>query len=289
MKVQRENFLANGTIKYNLERVWYEYVLHVHRFAEIGYVMDGEIELTADGVTYRAKKGDFIYLAPMQLHGYHTPESTDFLVSAFTGTLIGDFLAANEGLRGTTPVFRCSEDVRRYFHATFVDGELDDGKALCPRPADRATETHIVDYSEPAKLYRIKSCLYAVLGEYCRTTEMVPIGGDTNVFSSVMSYLADHYREPVTLSTAAAAIGYSAGYLSHIIKKTCGMNFSTILGSLRIEYALYLIHRNFSGTMLELALECGFGTERSFHRMFRQITDTTPGVFMRAKNGAVQL
>lgn len=281
MKVQRENFLPNGTIKYNLERVWYEYVLHIHRFVEIGYVIDGEIELIADGITYRAKKGDFIYLAPMQLHGYRTPESSDFLVSAFTGTLINDYIVANEGKRGVTPVFHCSESVRQYFHTTFVDGELDDGKAMCPRPAERATEMHIVNYSDPEKLYRIKSCLYAILGEYSRTTKMIPHDGDTNAFSSVINYLSVHYRESITLTSVATTIGYSSGYLSHIIKKTCGMNFSTILGSLRIEYALHLIHSNFSGTMLELALESGFNTERSFHRMFQQIVGTTPRDYAR--------
>ncbi|MBO5219869.1 MAG: AraC family transcriptional regulator [Clostridia bacterium] len=280
MKVQSENFIANGTFKYNLERAYYNYVQHVHRFAEIGYVIDGELDLTADGRTYRAKKGDFIYIAPMQLHGYHTPESTEFLVSAFTGTLIGDFLADNEGLCGVTPVFTCSESVRQFFHTTFIDGELGNDTVSVACSSERATETHIVDYSSPEVLYRIKSCLYAVLGEYCRTTEMVPVSGDANIFSDVMHYLADHYRDPVTLSSTAAAIGYSAGYLSHVIKKTCGMNFSAVLGSLRIEYAMYLIRSNYTGTMLELALECGFGTERSFHRMFRRVTGSTPGEYM---------
>lgn len=280
MKVQSENFFDNGTIKYNLQRISYEYASHIHRFAEIGYVIDGEIELTADGVTWCARKGDFIYLAPMQLHSYHTPKSTDFMVSAFSGLLIGDFLTANEGMRGVTPLFRCSESVRQYFCSTFIDGELDDGKAMCPRPAAHSTEMHVIDYSSPDKLYRIKSCLYAVLGEYCRTTKMVPVSGDANIFSDVMRYLADHYREPVTLVSTAAAIGYSAGYLSHIIKKTCGMNFAAVLGSLRIEYAMYRIRSNYDGTMLDLALECGFGTERSFHRMFRSVTGSTPGEYM---------
>ena len=74
MKVQSENFTPNGSFKYNLQWVSYYYVPHVHRFAEIGYVIDGELEVIVDGECRRAKEGDFVFIFPMQPHEYRTPE-----------------------------------------------------------------------------------------------------------------------------------------------------------------------------------------------------------------------
>ena len=91
----------------------------------------------------------------------------------------------------------------------------------------------------------------------------------------ILLYISKHYREPIKLDTLSHALGYTKGHLSHILSAIPGFNFNALVNSLRIELAKRYLTES-DRRSLDIALEVGFSCERSFHRVFKQLTGMTP-------------
>lgn len=287
MLVQAQNMIESNIFQYNYQIRAFSLHRHFHRFSELVYIMDGNLRFTVRSSTYYAQAGDFIFIHPMQVHGYHSPGTCNCVVCTFPDSLIGGMISSLNQV-GETPVFHCRESIEKFFYSTFVIGEIDgiglrdDGRM--PKSIDR----HIIDYSNPAVRGQLQGCLMAVVGEYLRCVPMVDCPRDENVVVKLFNYLHEHSSEPLTLVSSSAALGYSANYLSHCIQKTSGMNFSTILASFRIEHAKYLMHTT-DESNLNIAHESGFGSESSFQRMFKRIVGCTPTDYRkRIKSPAIR-
>jgi len=83
------------------------------------------------------------------------------------------------------------------------------------------------------------------------------------------------------LKNAAAALGYSANYLSHLLRKITGLSFCAVLNNLRLDHARTLLITT-ETSILSIALECGFENDRSLYRAFQQFEGCTPGEYRRA-------
>lgn len=124
-------------------------------------------------------------------------------------------------------------------------------------------------------LFGIRACLYAALSDYFANTKLVESTPETELILQITQYVNDHSAEPITLDSTAKSIGYSANYLSHCIKRSCGLSFPSLLAYIRTENAKSLLSDT-DMSVLDIALESGFGSERSFHRHFKTITGITP-------------
>ncbi len=282
MFVQTQNFGVSEELLFNLQCHRYNYRAHIHHFAELGYVIAGELEVTVGSRSYTAKAGDFVLIRPFEVHGYRTPATAHFFVCAFPGSLVPEFFESTSLLLGET-VFRAREAAERYFVASFVEGGID-GRSFEPEKippiGGSPTDEHRLDLRSSRVLMQVKSAFYGVLGEYLPQSEQTSGSGESEPLVKLLLWLDAHFTEPISLSDAASELGYSANYLSHIIKRGSGMSFPEILGSLRVERAVRLLASP-HGRMLDVALECGFATERSFNRTFLRHAGCTPSEYAR--------
>lgn len=60
------------------------------------------------------------------------------------------------------------------------------------------------------------------------------------------------------------------------------MNYSAFLSCLRCEIAKERLSET-EDSVLSVALECGFGSERNFHRQFKALTGKTPREYRAAR------
>ena len=77
------------------------------------------------------------------------------------------------------------------------------------------------------------------------------------------------------MKNVAKALGYSESYFSRAINKTAGFGFNTLLAMIRIESAKKLLLET-KKSIVEIVIECGFGSERSFYRQFKDMTGVSP-------------
>ena len=113
--------------------------------------------------------------------------------------------------------------------------------------------------------------LYPIFDEYVSSVKLIKPSEKirSNAVAEAFRYLSEHYTENISLKDVASAIGYSTSCISHSIYEITGMNFRGILNSMRVEHAKVLL----------ISVECGFGSERSFHRAFSAVTGMTPNEY----------
>lgn len=256
MKIQLSNWGSEDTFKYEIRRDRYHCRLHIHQFAELILMLDGTMTVMVDNRTETIHGGQFALILPFQLHGYTSEEVNHLVIYTFSPNLISTFMQNAEGKMGERAVFDASPISRQMF----------------------------TDYITPkesganASLYTVLSCIYSMLADFTQQVRLIPNPPDTNVLSKLLMYMREHFRADITLEAVAHALGYNANYLSRCIRSSFGLNYCRLLACIRIEHAKSLLTET-SKSVLEIAMESGFGSERSFHRQFQSITGMTPGKY----------
>ena len=99
-----------------------------------------------------------------------------------------------------------------------------------------------------------------------------------NALVSVLLYVKEHFKENINRASLAKALGYHPVYLSQCVNSIPNMNLRKLINSTRVEYAKGLLSKS-DMKIIDIALECGFGGERSFYRAFYEILKLTPGEY----------
>lgn len=103
-----------------------------------------------------------------------------------------------------------------------------------------------------------------------------------NRYKTIVSYIEEHYSEPVTLQQIAATIPCNPQYLCRFFKTIAGITPIQYLIQHRIERASFLL-ANTSQPVLEIALDCGFENISYFIRKFKEILGCTPKEYREKK------
>ena len=264
--IQGTNFGAVNTVKCSSKIGKYDLGSHLHQFSEIVIVNRGSINVTVDGRVETAKENDIIVISPFQVHSFKTDIFCDIKLCLFSNDFISDFVPPDKiYVLGEKSVFTPSDEL-----SAFIKNKIPDTGEVAV----------LFNSSEDRNFRSTKAALYAIFEEYTKTTTPSKTDSRANVISLILMWIKEHYRENITLDDVASALGYTNGYISHCLGSIGNMNFRTILNSFRIEHSKELLHRS-QGKIIDIALECGFSCERSFHRAFLSIMGITPGEYRK--------
>lgn len=86
------------------------------------------------------------------------------------------------------------------------------------------------------------------------------------------------------LTTLAQKVGLSPHRLSRLFKQQTDVSLTDFRNNCRLERFLDLYQYGQSRTMLDAALQAGFGSYAQFYRVFKQITGIAPAVYCRNLN-----
>ncbi|TCL58638.1 two-component system response regulator YesN [Hydrogenispora ethanolica] len=106
---------------------------------------------------------------------------------------------------------------------------------------------------------------------------------ETADLRKVKDYIAAHYRENITLETAAAIAFMNPNYFSAFFKKHTGENFKDFLLRVRMEQALRILLTSGAKTY-EIAAEVGFNDAKHFSEMFKKYYGKNPLEYKRDLN-----
>ena len=240
----REHSHGSSTVEYSAP-------LHIHQSAEILYVLQGKIEIRITGKKSEAiNDGEAALLFPFQAHEYHRTAGTRYIRFNFDSELASDFFNPNKNYAGVHNVFKVS-----------------DTTAIL-------TQKRFVENKDLTRL-SVQSFLYSSLADFASQIEMCERSADDDILAKAITFMRKHKEKPITINEVAEAIGYSKSHLSYVINRAAGFGYNTLLSMLRIEDARTML-RETQKSILEIALECGFGSERSFYRQFKAIIGKSP-------------
>lgn len=109
-------------------------------------------------------------------------------------------------------------------------------------------------------------------------------GQMTPAIRIVKRYIAEHYQEEISLSSAAQKVNFSPVYLSRLFKKEEGINFLDYLNQYRIDEAKRLLG-DIQYNVLEVADLTGFKNTRYFSKIFKKNVGITPSEYRKRHLG----
>lgn len=271
LQIQISNFDNAYTFRSHIKVGQYRMWEHLHQNSELVFVREGSIDVNVDGKMERANKNDIIIIPPFSVHSFNTEAYSDIWMVVFSNNFISDIVDSNNlYLRGERSVFTPSKALLGYFVPKIMDTD----------------EISVTPTEKTAR--RMKAILYAIYEEYTDSTAFVRRRSVSNALSAILSYTHEHCRENIKLSDVAKSLGYNPNYISHCLNDLRGLSFRTLLNSFRVEYAknMLLQQNGKSIKMLDIALECGFSCERTFYRVFSEITGTSPSKYPNLRQRA---
>lgn len=255
MRIMGTNFGSRAAFQHHIYNKIYKVSDHIHQYAELIIMLEGEMRIFVDDKEEYIRAGEAAFIFPFQRHKMSSKSINKLAMYLFSPTTMASFMKKHDGQVGESAVFKPNESTLAVFREKILNNE---------------------DFT----IYNVKGFLYLALDDYLSQVPLKKSIGGTSIVSNVITYMNEHFTESITLESVASALGYSANYLSHCIKKLYGLNFCTILASLRIERARYLITSS-DKTTTEIGYECGFGSERSFLRQFRNIMGFSPSEYRK--------
>ncbi len=242
----------NSRGNYNYNVFFYEdraYASHFHKNYELIYCVKGRAdEVFVGDMRVPLSESELLLISPWQIHSFSVPVGTCIWVAVFSEEYISDF-AKHHGARQYAP-FRCDEASERYLKETLF-------------------------FSEWPPLFTAKSALYAVCAQCAERAPLLGERKHPGFAERVLTYLAAHYREELSMHDAASALGYEYHYFSRLYHDAFGMDFRQMVSMFRFEKALECLER----AELDLgavAAAAGFQSARTFNRIFKSMSGQTP-------------
>ncbi len=98
-----------------------------------------------------------------------------------------------------------------------------------------------------------------------------------------LRYIHDHYWERLTLDDISGYLGLHPQYFSTFFKKHFQMGFLDYLNLYRVNRSLTEL-MNSSKTILEIALDCGFNSHKTYCNAFRKVYGCLPSQYREDRN-----
>ena len=230
----------------------FSYHAHLHNCLEFSFCTEGEVILNVDGSEISLRKNQGIMIPPNSIHSYKTHNTSQYYT-----ILVG------------LDVLPELSELLKYKHPARLTFSTDD-----------LLSTLLSDfYASKQSYFAAKALLYLASEALARDNAFLAKGDSSNnPCIRIMEYIRENFQHEVTLDGLARVTGYNYQYISKLVRKQFGMTFTFLLARYRVSYACNLLDKH-QDTISQIALASGFGSIRSFNRVFRQILGVTPAEY----------
>lgn len=261
---------AKITVDYLTDHGQY-HAAHWQNELEMIYLLNGNAEIALDGQTRRLVQGEFIVIDSNHIYELRCPEAF-MQISVHVDR---EFLALRAGRTDGNHVgrmYRCSRDelTREQIEPYLEMCEL--FKQLVPLYIDESdgyrlkTESIVLDI-----LYHLVQHFSIPLYED-DLTEMPP---DRKRIQSILKYVEDHYREPLTLAVLSNEFGVSREHFSRLFHRSVGIPLMQHVFLVRMSHFYHdLISTD--EPVMELLEKHGITNYKLFSKHFKEIYGGTP-------------
>ncbi len=260
--IEHQNRHSHGNYNYRfLRRTDAQGWTHFHRALELVYVISGTLHAAIDTDSFQISAGEYALFLSNQVHSVWTEAKSESWIAIFGEEFVPHFASIIKNKQGQRATFRLSDATHRFVQQQIAE-------------------------ADPSIMMR-KACFYAVCDEYLSQVQLCDRKSSDIKIGKIFDYIAEHYKEDLTLESVAKEFGYEYHYLSRLLNKTYQFNFRQTLNEYRIEAAKELLDAG-GKRISEVALECGFQSIRSFNDVFKRITGCSPNAYVKDADAALE-
>ena len=236
---------------------------HLHNSVEFIYVISGSMEIGMGQELFHMDEGDFAVIFPDVIHHYQVfSEKTsraDYILvpSSFAGV----FKDKIQGYAPKYPVIRAGQIEPDVYNAIQAIIQMEENEPMIVQAYVQIVLARCIGKMELVE----KSC----------------VGSDDLIYRTV-SYVSGNFRKKFSLEEMAHDLGVSKYVLSRVFSKTFHRNFNQYLNDARLSYACTRLV-NSGDTILDICLDSGFDSQRTFNRAFKERYRITPSEYRKLK------
>ena len=234
---------------------------HMHKSYEYVSVLEGEISATVDGVSYRVRPGEGLFISPFQIHSFERkPESRCYIV-VFSGHWVERFSKTMVNKQADSPIFTPDPKTEAYIRGIFLPDDVEDcGFIRCPLPDPVST----------------KAALYAICADFLNKSQLRERSDrEAEWLTEALMYIESNYTSDISLASLSKNIGYDYEYISRAFNRIMGVSFKALVNQYRCERAQYLIE-NTEDSLTDIAFASGFQSVRTFNRVMKEKIGRNP-------------
>ena len=234
---------------------------HLHEAIEIVYVTEGNIALGVGQELYQMDAGDFAIVFPNVIHHYQAfgtgKNKTIYLF--VEPSLLPAHHAELQKYSPEYPIIK-----KEHLHVDIVN-------ALKSLVQAKENSSMLVQ----AYIQMILAHVFSDMPMVDKST----IGSDDLIYNAV-EYVAKNFRNEMKLEKMAHDLGVSKYVLSRMFAKTFHCNFNKYVNGIRLNYAISALEHS-QESITNISLDCGFESQRTFHRVFKERYKITPREYRR--------
>lgn len=259
--------------------------MHWHEEVEVTYVTKGAITVIIDGKALDVKEGHVVMSGSGSRHFKLQREDSDGITLNFSMDLLDGTEGAGEVRRAVT------ERLEANGKSTASWAEEDRRRAV-----DLIRELSTLDPSYFGYELKVRSDIFQLLLLFADPDVNPPCAEEEpevdedpgkkvyDRLEKVFLYISENYNKDITLTTTAEFAGYVPTYFSRVFKDYTGMTFYDYLTSYRLSVAVRMLLSDDKRSMTEIAQESGFGSVKTFDRVFKSRMDVSPLKFRKSHN-----
>lgn len=244
----------------------HSFPLHMHRCYEMVLMLEGEMTMEIDKTVFRLAEGDLVLVKPYRIHSYATEagKGGTCLLCVFSDDLIA-------AISGAMNKYSLRAAVLHNVPSLYRDLFL-----------------HMQDHSDIAS---VKGFLYTLCSLFHRELDYAKedtFSGRLKLLSHIFAFIESNVDKPCTLHDLARELRYNESYLSRIFLKHTGLSYSEYVRNVKIDHACYLL-RNTDENIFSIAEKCGYASQSSFNRSFKQIMGVPPQEYRCGREVDIEL
>lgn len=231
------------------------FLSHFHRHLELLYVLEGEIDIRIGNCQCLLHTGDAGLIFPHVIHSYQSDKPLKAALAIFDTDLIPAHKSTLKHSVPQTPVISANN---LHPDIPYLLGRMHE---------EREIERKLLEGYLTVMLSRALPQL--ALQQAVHTENL-------SLPHRLLTYLGDHYTEPLSLSATAQALGVSKYHLSRCFSQKIGCNFQFYLNTLRAQRANALLDES-ELRLTDICFEAGFDSISTFYRAYKAFYGVTPG------------
>ena len=251
--------------------------------ARLFFALDGEGVIESDGTEYTMKKGSVLLMGAGTEYWLRSPENhVSYIALNF------DYMQDHADIKipvPPVPTHRfCKENIIE--RVSFSDAPELSGAVYLSEIHGLSGRLSAIEreYSMNVLFHEIKisALLCEVLCDILRHLRAEAALGGGGKLDSIIWYIREHFREPLTNESLGEYFGFHKNYISAMIKEYTGMPLHRYLNRVRISHALDMLNDG-DIPVGEIARLCGFCDIYYFSRYFKSIVGVSPSEYRKQR------
>lgn len=215
------------------------------------YIISGNVQLTFLNESYALYPQQASLIFPNIPYSLYTFDNSEIILLRFSSNFIPEATARVSGKLPSNPIFD-GQDI--FDNISFIENNDD--------------------------ILLIKAYIYEILYSYFSSNQLINADLSKYAFiTDATKYISENFDKNISLQSLAKYLQYDYNYTSRLFKTSFKMPFPTLLNEYRIKKAQNELIEHSDKSILEIAMDCGYSSLRSFNRNFLEISGMTPKEF----------